>query len=299
MAWLYYGIGAVVGFVLLGKFLIGKMKKMMHAIEPGTKTPPGVLCCDALDQLVDKLELTEVKNHPGKSWMDMHVKDLFNHTIMGEDLVGEVRVFVGEKISKLVYCRMTVHWMGMDSHMIFAFTKNNSPVPHFTLDSVRAPKGVNAFHLDMITRVDLGAHLKYMDYFYSPLSETAEKVMSMEGKTAANLTLRQMAVMSPWMGFGRLETKSYEEFKVHVQTYLDHWLDRLNTVNDGGLPAEIAEEIADCDLEGRSAANRKMIFNRDVDPVWAQIDRVVGMEVSEKIRLICEKPDMGVPPKYL
>ena len=33
--------------------------------------------------------------------------------------------------------------------------------------------------------------------------------------------------------------------------------------------------------------------------VWAQVDRVVGKDVSEQMRLMCEEPDRGVPPEYL
>ena len=59
----------------------------------------------------------------------------------------------------------------LDSHMMFAFTPSDSAVPHFTLDSVRAGDH-HAFHLDLIPRLDLGAHLAYMDACFTPLTPT-------------------------------------------------------------------------------------------------------------------------------
>ena len=42
--------------------------------------------------------------------------------------------------------------------------------------------------------------------------------------------------------------------------------------------------VTDAQLEARDRANRGSIFNPDVDPVWAQVDRLLGVEVSAEIQ---------------
>ena len=113
MAIAFWVGGVALTIVVIVKLLIRKLKRTMKALEPGEKTPPGVLCQDVLAQLIQKLDLEEVKTEGNDSWMDLHVRDFMNHTIMGEDRVGEIRLFTGPTISKVVYCRITVAWMGM------------------------------------------------------------------------------------------------------------------------------------------------------------------------------------------
>ena len=50
-------------------------------------------------------------------------------------------------------------------------------------------------------RVDLGAELEYMDETYGALTPAREKYLKEhgEGLSPAKLSLRQFAVMSPWM----------------------------------------------------------------------------------------------------
>ena len=55
--------------------------------------------------------------------------------------------------------------------MVFAFTDESSPIPHWTFDSVfSAP--FYAMHLDLLPRVDLASHRPYMDYVFGHLNET-------------------------------------------------------------------------------------------------------------------------------
>ena len=68
----------------------------------------------------------------------------------------------------MVNISLVVPHFHLDSHMIFAFTPENSAVPHFTLDSVA--NGDNyAFHLDLIPRVDLATSLPYLDTVWDVL----------------------------------------------------------------------------------------------------------------------------------
>ena len=194
--------------------------------------------------------------------------------------VGSVRLFTGGPISKLVYIGMTVPFIKLDSHMIFAFTAAESAVPHFTLDSVFSGEHY-AFHLDLIPRVDLGVNLDYLNAVYQPLNEAFAATKLIEGLAPAHLSPRQYAIMSPWMLVYRATEDAFAQINTSVEAYLNHWF----ALVEQGLPAEYAlpSTLAERDLN-----NRAIIFNPEVDPVWAQVDRLVGAEMSARMRGILQ-----------
>lgn len=225
------------------------------------------LCLDTLDVIVDRTGLTEGP-----------AIDLVS--AMSPTPVGQLRVWSGGKgVAKAVYCGIAVDAIGLDSHMVFAFTDTESLVPHFTLDSVFG-QGSHAFHLDLIPRVELASNLDYIDHVYAPLTETFEDVQSRDGLTAAAIGPRQRAMMSPWMCVNRATEEAFVGMADVVATYRDHWFGLL----DNGIPADIIEQAADIDLERRDLRNRAALFSREVDPVWNTIERLIG-EQSEQIRV--------------
>lgn len=193
--------------------------------------------------------------------------------------LGACRIFAGERVHKTVYIGLNFPPAGLDSHMIFAFTAPRSAVPHFTLDSVLAGPHF-AFHLDLIPRVDLGANLAYMNTAFQPLTAEFDAAKKIEGLTAAQLSPRQYAIMSPWMLAYRANEAAFAQVEPHVNNYLEHWFKLV----EGGVNAEIAAGGDGASLATRDQLNRNAIFNAEVDPVWAQIDRMLGAEVSAKLR---------------
>jgi hypothetical protein len=228
------------------------------------------LAFSTLDKLRERLNLAERETIPLTSPM------------MPEP-VGKVRVFSGEKISKAVYIGMTVPFIKLDSHMIFAFAQPDSPIPHFTLDSV-ANDTTYAFHLDLIPRVDLGANLEYIDAVYGDLSEEFERAEQIEGLSKAHLNPRQLAVMSPWMLVNRAEKEAFEKIFDSVDFYLKHWFSLV----ENGVDVEVFGE----NLAERDRRNREIIFNPEVDKVWSQVDRLVGAEMSAKMREILKSQSL-------
>lgn len=228
------------------------------------------LAFSTLDKLRERLSLAEVQTIPLTSPM------------MPEP-VGKVQVFSGEKISKAVYIGMSVPFIKLDSHMIFAFTKTDSVIPHFTLDSVNNDT-TYAFHLDLIPRVDLGANLEYIDTVYDGLSEEFEKAQQIEGLSKAHLNPRQLAIMSPWMLVNRAEAEAFKKIFNSVDFYLKHW---FSLVENGVDVQVFAENLAE-----RDRRNREIVFNPDVDKVWAQVDRLVGAEMSAKMREILKSQEI-------
>jgi hypothetical protein len=217
-----------------------------------------------LDTLIHRAHLQEVHGADGGAFMSLQ-------SAFGK--VGDLRLFHGEKVTKLVYIGMTVAQFGLDSHMIFAFTPPSSPVPHFTLDSVMNGADNFAFHLDLIPRVDLGANLDYLFNVFSGLDGHFEATGKIEGLTPARLGPTQYAIMSPWMLAYRANTSAFAAITDPVNAYLEHWFNLLeNGVGDLRFDAETLAE--------RDRLNRAAIFNPKVDRVWAQVDRLLGAETS-------------------
>ncbi len=222
-----------------------------------------------VDRIVSRLGLTEVKQDDGP------FMTLTSNAPFAQGPVGSVRVFEGGGIDKLVTCSIVVPAIGLDSHMLFAFTPANSLVPHFTLDSVKAGEHY-AFHLDMIPRADLGQHIEYMNQVYQPLTEKFDAAEAMEGITKAHISPRQRAIMSPWMLVHRATEAAFTQLFDHAGAYLDYWFDLLSQPLELGISAE--------QIATRDKANRAAIFSPDIDPVWKQIDGLIGQTDAEALR---------------
>lgn len=230
-----------------------------------------------LDRLVERLGLQEELAADGGPFLPLDCK-----APMFDGSVGQVRIFKGGPLFQLVTSTIVVPPIQLDSHMMFAFMPSSSPIPHFTLDSVRAGEH-HAFHLDLIPRVDLGSQLAYMDECFTPLTEAHEKGNAIEGLSPAQLSPRQYAIMSPWMLASRADTAAFTAIEGSVNEYLDHWFGLV----DNGVSAGALEGIDRDQLVARDKRNKAIIFNEDVDKVWDQITPLIGREaVDTQIELL-------------
>ncbi|WP_433382757.1 hypothetical protein ACQPZX_19590 [Actinoplanes sp. CA-142083] len=219
---------------------------------------PADLAADCLAKILSSVEVPEAED-----------RDLTSP--MSPAPVGRIRVWRGTgAVVKVVNVALVVPPIGLDSHMIFAFTAPESAVPHFTLDSVA--NGDNyAFHLDLIPRVDLAVSLPYLDTVYEPLTPLYKEVSAREGLTPAHLSPRQYALMSPWMLVSRATEDAFKGIGDAVDGYLSHWFSLLSS--SGSASPE------------RDAAHRALLFSPEIDPVWGQTVRLLGEEQSESVRL--------------
>lgn len=236
-------------------------------------TAARTLSHSTLEKIQAHFALTELHNAEGDAYMPLN-------SAFGR--VGELRLFKGAAIHKMVYIGMSVAQFGLDSHMIFAFTAPNSPVPHFTLDSVMNGADNFAFHLDLIPRVDLGANLPYLLHVFSPLDESFQAAAQIDGLTPARLGPTQYTIMSPWMLAYRATAAAFDAIQTPVDQYLAHW----TRLVDAGLPADVVGTLTGDDFAERDRLNRGAIFNPQVDKVWAQVDRLLGAETSAVMRAI-------------
>ena len=204
-------------------------------------------------------------------------EDLFS--AMGPDPVGRLEVRTGTKVAKVVTISLVVPQIGMDSHMVFAFSPDDSALPHFTLDSVEAG-GNLAFHLDLVPRAELASHLAYVNTVFEPLSPVFERSKEVFGSLRAAIGPRQYAMMSPWMLVNRASEEQFKAFDAFVDDYFAHW----SALVESGLPQEVLATLADTDLAARDRANRENLFSPEVDPVWERVTRLVGQETSDRLR---------------
>ncbi len=220
-----------------------------------------------LTRIVERLGLAEV----GAPYLTLT-------GLAGSAPVGELRLFRGEALSKMVYIGLVVPAIGLDSHMLFAFTPPDSAIPHFTLDSVAAGPSF-AFHLDLIPRADLGANLAYMNAVYDPLTPLFEAARQIPGLSPAQIGPKQYALMSPWMLAYRADAEAFRQIEGPVQGYLQHWFHLV----EQGIPAEA---MPTGDLAGRDRLNRAAIFDPTVDKVWVQVARLVGEPTAARLRAV-------------
>ncbi len=189
--------------------------------------------------------------------------------------VGEMRRFRGDNLFQVVTISIVVPPIQLDSHMLFAFTPSDAATPHFTVDSVHAGD-TYAFHLDLIPRVDLGADLYYLDKVYEPLTTVFDNTNALEGLSAPKLSPKQRAIMSPWMLAARASKDAFGNIQSAVDQYYDHWQE---LVTSGDLNANYSEDH----LEARDQANKRLLFNPDIDLVWQQITPLIGADVADRL----------------
>jgi hypothetical protein len=234
-------------------------------------TQAKTLALDTLEHLTRTLRLTEVHGRDGGAFMPLV------SAMPGGGPVGELRILGGDAIGKLVYVGLGVPQLGLDSHMLFAFGKAGSALPHFTVDSVWTGEYF-AFHCDLVPRVDLGANLAYIDAALAPLTERFLLTQKLSGLSPAQLTPRQTAFMSPWMLAYRANPEAFAAIAPIVRGYADHWLGLVERGLDGFATAPA--------LAARDQLNRAALFNPDVDPVWGRVDRLIGAEAGARMREI-------------
>ena len=229
---------------------------------------PARLFSTTLQRLVDTLELQEQLADNGGPFLP-----LVSQLPMVQGEVGNVRLFTGNPLFRVVTCSLSVDPIQLDSHMLFAFTPGDSAVPHFTLDSVKAGEHF-AFHLDLIPRLDLGANLTYMDEAFAPLTPAYEAGSAIEGLSKAHLSPRQYAIMSPWMLANRASEQAFTAIEDAVKAYQQHWFGLLQN----GISAAALGGVSSAELQQRNLRNKRIIFDPEVDPVWERITAMIGAE---------------------
>ena len=237
---------------------------------------PQTLFANTLARIVDRFGLQEQLSEGDRPYLP-----LVSQLPMAQGEVGDVRVFTGAPLFRLVTCSLTVPAIELDSHMLFAFTPATSAVPHFTLDSVKAGEHF-AFHLDLIPRIDLGANLAYMEEAFDPLTDICAAGNAIEGLSQAQLSPKQHAIMSPWMLANRANESAFSAIEESVTAYQAHWFNLV----DKGISKEAVADTKPDQLVARNLRNKRIIFDPEVDPVWHRITSMIGEDAVDILRAL-------------
>jgi hypothetical protein len=189
--------------------------------------------------------------------------------------IGELRIYRGRGvIEKVVGSHFAIDTPAIESHSLIVFTRPESPIPHFVLDAVRfGPQA--SFHVDLLPKRDLAISLSYVDGCYSPLSVIRAEIDRNERFKLGNAPLRQRAFLSPWMALYTHDPAHTTEALGYVERYFAHWAQLLRT--------KTAELDPDPSLIERDRSHRRLVFSRDVDPVWGTLDRAVGPRTVDRL----------------
>lgn len=227
---------------------------------------PEAICTRAVSRLIEENRCVDIAPD-SPAWQDLN---------RGETRVGELRVYRGRGVvEKVVSAHFKLDAPPIESYMVTVFTRPDSPVPHFVLDVVRF--GPNAsFHVDLLPKRDLGVSLPYVDRCFSPLSAIKAEIEKDARFTPGTAPLRQRAFLSPWMALFTHAPSELEAARGYVDRYFEHWSSLLTTTPDPVL-------ATDPSLTDRDALQRKLVFSRDLDPVWGMLDRALGEKTVDQL----------------
>jgi len=232
------------------------------------------LSLKTLTRIQDAFNLEEVEGAKGGVYLPLPSK------IPGVP-PGICRVFRGDKIPLMVYVAFAFPPAGLDSHMLFAFTDQNSLVPHFTVDSVKV-QDYFAFHLDLIPKIDLGSNINYLNEAFQPLTGIFDEASRIEGLIKADLSPRQKALMSPWMLAYRANESAFRKIEGAVERYFQHWSSLLKA----GFSDQVVASIDGRSIATRDIKNRAAIFSPEIDPVWNKITPMIGESACTQIQYL-------------
>ncbi len=228
------------------------------ASNPQRELDPEAICTRAVSRLIEEIRCVEIAPD-SPVWQDLN---------RDQTRVGELRVYRGRGVvQKVVSAHFKLDAPSLESYMVTVFTRPESPVPHFVLDVVRfGPQA--SFHVDLLPKRDLGVSLSYVDRCFAPLSQVRADLERDGRFSAGTAPLRQRAFMSPWMALYTHAPEQLEVARSYVDRYFAHWTSLLTSCD--------AELALDPTLSARDAQQRKLVFSRELDPVWATLDRSLG-----------------------
>jgi nucleoside-diphosphate-sugar epimerase len=271
------------GFVL--EHTVVETMPDMDAPREAREVPPvdgrgGDIVRAVLARLTEELDLVERTGDDGDALLPLHA--------IGGPLdgtrIGEFRVLEGRGV-RLVYSRLSVDELGMDTHQVYAFTAPDSVVPHLFLDTAISPNTGGTFHVgvDLVPRVDLGATLDYTLEVYDPLTEPRAEALAAPGvMPVPSLGPLQWSLRSPWMVAAIVAPEDLVRLDPVISAYVDQWLGLVGF----GLSDDSRGAASWQDLPMRDRQNRLAMFSARTNPVWILLDRLVGPESAARMRAL-------------
>jgi hypothetical protein len=230
---------------------------------PERRLDPEAVCTRVVSKLIEELGCVDIAPD-SPAWRDL--------TRDGRR-VGELRVYRGRgRVQKIVTSHFNLDTPALESHSVTVFTAPESPVPHFVLDSVRFGPKVS-FHVDLLPKRDLGVSLTYLDRCFAPLTDIRNEIDLDTRFMPGTAPLRQRALLSPWMALYTLDPELLGTAMGFIERYFKHW--------SGLLRSDAPELHSAPDVAARDRQHRKLVFSREVDPVWGMLDRALGSDMVD------------------
>lgn len=219
----------------------------------------------------------------------------FAHPAFGD--LGHMRVISGGKhpqILKVIQMTLKFPPLGADAHALHIVTKPDSVLPHFSAECIYYDPTVDSplsaasdgpanfgFYINLISRVDPGSNLDYMEHVYGPLTEAHQSIIDDDEVEMAELSRNQKALFQPWV----IVCKANPKLEFMQGIYKDY-LHRCADLIDTGLPSGMvsAEDIARS--PSRDAINRHDYLSPRVDHIWPRIDQMIGEENGVRMRQV-------------
>jgi len=234
-------------------------KPSLRALDPET------VCTRVVARLIEEIACVDIAPD-SPVWSDLE---------QGGEVIGELRVYRGRgRVQKVVSSRYSLRAPLLDAHSVTVFTRPESAVPHFGLDSVRVGGEVHLY-VDLLPKRDLAVSLPYLDRCYVPLSEVCNELEHDARFSPAPVSHRHRALLSPWHALYTLAPSDLHAADSYVDRYVTHWASLLRS--------SAPELDSSPELAARDIVFRKTFFSRAVDPTWATRDRTIGRETVDRI----------------
>ena len=190
--------------------------------------------------------------------------------------LGSFRLWRGDRVARLAHVGVSLPDGSMDAHMLVGQTPAGSAVPHLGVDVMRFPDGFAHF-VDLIPRVDLVAHRGYVDRVYAGLDPHFEQFAADAAARIVPMPPSMLAYYSPWM-LHHMGLPDLTAITKAVGTYVDRFVE---LARDGltGVADVTAGQLAE-----RDRLHRGVLFDPDFDPVWRQVEPLLGAPAVTAIR---------------
>ena len=232
---------------------------------PPRKLDPETVCTRVVARLIEEIACVDIAPD-SPAWRDL---------LHGTETIGELRVYRGRgRVEKVVSSRFALATPSMDSHSVVVFTRPDSPVPHFGLDSVRLGARVHLY-VDLLPKRDLSVSLAYLDRCYVPLTDVRRELDQDPRFMPSGASLRQRALLSPWHALCTLDPSDLDAAEDYVDRYISHWASLLRS--------NAPELESSPELVARDALYRRTLYSRAVDPAWGMLDRAIGRSTVDEI----------------
>jgi hypothetical protein len=196
--------------------------------------------------------------------------------------LGSYRLWTGDRVRRLVHVGVSLPDGSMDAHMLIAQTPAGTAVPHLGVDVMRFPDGFAEF-VDLIPRVDLVAHRGYVERVYADLDPHYERFAAEPSARIVPMPPSMLAYYSPWM-LHHMGLPTLELIADSIATYVTRFIE---LAADGLVGVDIPGSV---ELAARDRLHRGVLFDPDFDPVWRQVEPLLGTEAVTTIRETLASP---------